>query len=410
MASKIVPAMKCTSKTAFGQELAARFGISFLESFGFAEVPLPSSVGSLLPEHNVIVLRESVAVEPHLLPHDLLSTLTVVELKREYTNEQLQERCRSTDAKQAIDAMQHEENGPSFVRNIKLKNFPQKELGQDKGSWNAALGNRFRFSISQVDKKHHGKRQFLTVFTNHPQLEQELCRLAEHKASKNVETPFTIGQFVRSIEYIKAKQLAQRNSQRATAKLAEALGLEITTTQDILANQSATHNPKTNSISFEKPLQAVPIGFSMFNHLEAFTYMQNQNRYNAVGIYADCGSIASTTGNPVFPINPFDGIGWVSSVKAEALKNTAVNTVDSLGTTLPCGGLSTLDTRRPCDDEDAGYIENCLVNSRLEALHAQSPKLIRTYSDKAAVVATLSTSLPAGAQEIRTMWHAFSVV
>lgn len=410
MAAKDVSTMRCTTKTAFGQELAAHFGINFLESFGFVEVPLPSSIGNLLPEHNVVVLRESVPLEPHLLPRDLLSTLSVVELKREYTNEQLQTRCRSPEVKAAIEAMQHEENGPSFERNIKLKNFPTRELGQDKGSWNAALGNRFRFSISQVDKKHHGKRQFLTMFTNHPQLEQELCKLADRKASKNVETPYTVGQFVRSIEYIKAKQLAQRNSQRAVAKLAETLGFEIVTSQDILANPAALHDPKTNAITFEKPSQAVPLGFSMFNHLDGFTYMKNQIRYNAVGIYTDCGSIAATTGNPVFPINPFDGIGWVSSVKAETLKNTAVNTADTLGTTLPCGGLSALNTNRPCDDEDAGYIENCLVNNKLEALHAQSPKLVRTYSTKASVVGALSAALPEGARDIRTMWHAFSVV
>lgn len=410
MSAKDVPVMCCTSNTEVGKELAARFGINFLESFGFADVPLASSVGELLPEHNVVVLRESVALEPHLLPRNLFSVLIVCELKREYTNEQLQAKCRSAETRAAIESMQHEENGPSVVRNVKLKNFPTREIGQDKGSWNAMLGNHFRFSISQVDKKHHGKRQFLTVFTNHPLLEQELCQVAQHKASKNVEEPYTIGQLTRSLEYVKAKQLAQRNSQRVAATLASVLGLEIATAKDILANPSAAHDVTTNKIVFEKPMQAVPLGLSMFNHLEGFAYMKNQTRYNAVGIYTDCGSIAATMGNPVFPINPFDGIGWVSSVRAETIKNTAVNTVNTLGTTLPCGGLTKLDTKRPCDDEDAGYIENCLVNSRLESLHAQSPKLARTYSDKMSVLGTLSSSLPPGAQEIRAMWHAFSVV
>lgn len=403
-------AMRCTTKTPIGEELRTQFGSDYIESFGFAEVDLASKSGELLPESNVTVLRESISLEPRLVPRGLLTTLIVCELKREYTNEQIQEKCRSTLTKECIQSMQREENGPSIVHKSKLKNYPSSSLGGDKGSWNAKLGDKFRFSISQIEGKHRHTQKFLTVFTDQPVLERELCQFAQNKAAKNVETPYTLGEFARSMQYTKAKELAQRNAQRVAAKLAAVMGLEIETQEDALANDSAKVDHATKAIVYEKPVQAVPLGLSMFNHLDSFTYARDRAHFKAVGIYNGCGSIASTMGNPVFPINPFDGIGLVAELRAEAVAGTPFHTATTLGTTLPLGGINTVNLQREYDMDDQRYIKGCLVGADCEPLSHTAPKLGRNYPKKQAVMGTLQESLPKTTQEIRVMWHTFSVV
>lgn len=400
--------MEHSTESFIGQQLAKMFGKDFLESYGFVD-PSRGHFAGNLPENTVVVLRDHLPLSADLLPHNLLSVLVVCELKREYSEEQIQQMCRGELAKATIQSMQNEKNGPSFVLKSKLKNSPSSSFGSDKGVWAAALGDRVRFSVSQVDRKHRGKQQFLTLFTNHPGLEQELCDFATHKSEKPVENPYTVGQFVNSAQYKKAREFAVRNSCRAIAKLANALGFEIAQKVDSSANAVPIVGAD-RTITYERPQHAIPTGLSLFNHLDGFAYLKNKLEYKAVGIYNKCGAMSASIGTPVFPVNPFDGIAWVADIRAESYTGSTRYTPSTLNTTLPCGGLTKVTPQKEYDSDDQRYIRRCLSNIAGEALTENSAKLSRVYTTRQALCLSLQASLPRGSENVRQMWHVFSTV
>lgn len=399
--------MELATHLPLGQRMRGQFDTNFLDCIA---APALTASTETLPRHSVVVLKESVLLEPNLLPHDLLSGLLVVELKETLTAEELGERCRSPAVKAIINEMLTETAGPS-LKASKLKNWPSRSLGKDIGMWKPTLGENFRFSISQIDLKHRSKQQYLTLYSGNPGLEKELLDYAAAKSGKNVKVPYSIGEFCRSNYYVKANQLAQRNLQRAASQLAAALGVEIALQKDSQANaQPVVLASALQPIHAEQPLQAVPLGLSMFNQLVNFEYLESGAHYRAVGIYTDCGCLGTGQGAPVFPINPFDGIGMVSGFRSELHQDLPSYNRELLATAVPCGGPILWSAPQAFDKEDLHYIKSSLASGDCQPIEPTHTKLARQHPSKSSVIGPLQAALPEDHNDVRVMWHVFSTV
>ena len=366
----------------------------------------------VFPRQSIVLLHTNTPLGDELLPPGFLSTMIICALKGEYDEEQLLQKLKSPAVTQLIQTLRN--NAGASLANVLIKDVPSEKRGQDSVSWQPSLSADSYVSISSNDIGRYDKEFSLVLYTGNPTLERDLKAYADKKANDPVANPYTLGRFSESLRHSKALQLAQRNAEAAAAQLAKALGVRIELKEDLQAvpavAQIAAASPCSQVAKSGRPLVAKSNGLSMFNHLFRADFQTDEGpQYKCVAIYTGCGNPSCGVGEPVFPINPVDGVGTISGYKPTSYAQAPTYTASDLCQTLPCGAPFAAGTPIYTVNESR-YVSKCLSSSSGTSIEVGHAKLARNYMNTAEFLKPIGQHFDQPGAEVRILRHAASTV
>jgi hypothetical protein len=372
-----------------------KYGADLLGYYASGE----ESVGT---DSSVMILSQKAPLQLDMIPDKMLTATALFEIKTPLKEEQIRELNRRPDVVRQIAALR-ERPGPS-LKDVHLKNMPAEVIGKDCRHWTPSLGKTGFYSISERSVGRFDTQHYLAVYAPVDLLVSELTSLARRKAFKPTAEHYTIGQFADSRQYRMAKELAMRNSTFLGKEIASILGIEIELVGDrvALAQLDLSTGQATHQVT------AKPVGISLFGHLLPVEYSGTTPTpvYPAVAVYSNCCHPGSGQDTPVVPLNPVDGMAWISGFKASYASSPKLNPA-TISMTLPCGSGHENGTR-PLDRSTTRYVDFCLGSLIGEKVTPTHPKVTRNYRSKDKILENLEKAYPQGNPVV--LQHLFSTV
>jgi hypothetical protein len=355
------------------------------------------------PGRTVLVVSYKTPLDMEMIPDKLLAATALFEITSPLEEDQvrtLRDMNKLPRVVQSIAALRARP-GPS-LDNVHIKNMPDTIIGRDRKLWEASLGQTGFYSISERSDGRFDSKYYLSIYAPVDRLTAELKENARKKVSRPVADNYTVGQFATSRQYETAKKLAMRNVNLLGKEIAAILGIDIELVPDRVAL------PRLNLETGEAVPQTManPLGISLFGHLLPVNYVGQKATpvYPAVAIYVDCCHPGCGLGTPVAPLNPIDGMVWISAYKANfsATLNPA-----TIALTLPCGSGHDAGVK-PLDRSTSRYVNLCLGSLADQTIKPDHPKIARNYRAKEPIMQQLAKTYPQGNPVV--LQHLFSTV
>ena len=385
--------------------LLRKFGTNLLGLYaGASENDLQSCDGRQ-PPGTVLVVSYKTPLDILMLPEKMLTATALFEIKTPLEEDEvknLRDLNKLPRIVQSIAALR-DRPGPS-LDDVYMENMPVHVIGRDRRLWEPSLGKSGFYSISEQSDGQFDSKYYLTVYAPVDRLTAELTTFASALASQPIAENYTIGQFATSQRYDTARKLSMRNVTLLGKEIASILGLTVDLVDDTVAMRRL--DAKTGAVSHQTT--ANPVGISLFGHLLSVNYVGKNPTpvYPAVAIYSDCCHPGCGQGTPIAPLNPIDGMAWISSYRANFSPSAQLNPA-MIGLTLHCGSGHESGTK-VLNRSTTRYVGFCLGSLAGDTVDVKHPKIVRNYRPKDEVLEQLNKTYPQGNPVV--LRHVFSSV